>query len=82
VLGIDDGQIPQEALQVWKIPSIPHLLLFAIAQVLYSFLKKNSACESEHRSQVPHVSGQCELTCSKPHLCLFLLPTQEHVLLS
>jgi len=64
VLGINDGQVPQVALQVWKTPAMPQFLLFAIAQVLYFSLKKNSACESVHGSQVLHVSGQCELTLS------------------
>jgi len=64
VLGINDGQVPQVALQVWKTPAMPQFLLFAIAQVLYFFLKKNSAAESVHGSQVLHVSGQCELTLS------------------
>ena len=63
-LGTLDGQVPHVALHVWKIPSTPHSLVPRLAQVVLLSSNKNSACESVHGSQVPHVTGQCVGTLS------------------
>jgi len=39
ILGTDDGQLPHEALHVWKKSVSLHLFVFARSQVLTLFLK-------------------------------------------
>jgi len=81
VLGNDDEHVPHVALHVWKKPSIPQFVSFAVPHVSYSPLKRKSTFESEQGSQVSHVTGQCVLTLLYLHLISFLLRTQVHVFL-